>query len=171
MVARPPALYAVFESSVTDDAANRILRIMDRQDLSSMTFGPATAAELPAALRLVFGSMEESCRNAQIVAAQKEIKKNSGTGQILLVARRGDAVTAAVWLQIQPGRVASLWPVGLGAGEPAAAALALLDLATTDAAAAGTRFVQTLLETDAGQEAEWLRQAGFQHITDLLYLG
>jgi ribosomal protein S18 acetylase RimI-like enzyme len=79
-------------------------------------------------------------------------------------------LVAAVWLQIQPGRVASLWSVGLGAGEPASAALALISLATAEAAAAGTRFVQTLLETDAGREAEWLRQASFQHITDLLYL-
>ncbi len=107
---------------------------------------------------------------AQIETAQEEMEKSHGEGQILLVGRRGDRLAAAIWAQIRAGRVASLWPPGLAAGESAAAAAAIIDLAAGKAAAAGARVVQTLLETDAGPEAKWLRQCGFQHIADLLYL-
>jgi mycothiol synthase len=135
-----------------------------------VVFGPAMAAELPAALELIFGTLPEELRAAQIKMAQEEMEKKHGDGQILLVGRRGRRLVAAMWAQSRAGYVASLWPPGLAAGEPAETAAAIIDLATDKAAAAGTRVVQTLLETDAGPEAKWMRRCGFQHVADLLYL-
>jgi mycothiol synthase len=136
----------------------------------SVIFRAATAVELPAALELLFSGLPEELRAAQIKIALEEIEKSHGEGQILLAGRRGDRLVAAIWAQIRAGRVASLWPPGLATGESAATAAAIIDLAADKAAAAGARVVQSLLETDAGPEAKWLRLYGFQHIADLLYL-
>jgi mycothiol synthase len=119
---------------------------------------------------LLFSGHKEPGRAAQIAMAKEEMDKNPGDEQILLTARRGSGLAAAIWVQIRAGRVASLWPPGLAAGEPDATAMAIIDLATAKAAKSGVRLIQTLLETDTGPEAEWLRQCGFRHLTDLLYL-
>ncbi len=87
-----------------------------------------------------------------------------------MVGRHGDRLVAAIWAQIRGGRMASLRPPGLATGESATTAAAIIDLAADKAAAVGARAVQSLLETDAGLEAKWLRLCGFQHIADLLYL-
>jgi ribosomal protein S18 acetylase RimI-like enzyme len=155
---------------VTDGLLVRILRYMDGHNANPLTFGPARQAELPEVFQLLFGRLDETFRALQTAAALEEIEKNGGEGQIVLAARRGQALAAAIWVQILPGRVASLWPPGLAAGETAATASTIIDLAMAKAAVAGVRLVQVLLETDAKAEAAWLRQCGFGHITDLLYL-
>jgi RimJ/RimL family protein N-acetyltransferase len=82
---------------------------------------------------------------------------------------RGDELTAACWLQQQPGRVASLFPpVFSGQADPAIAA-ALIDRAI-QARARDAVMVQSLLATDVGDEARWLLQSDFEHVADLLYL-
>jgi hypothetical protein len=143
---------------------------MDRQTGKSLTVERANPAELSAALQLVFGRIEEPVRAAQVAEAKQEIERGGGDRHILLVARRAGDLAAATWVQIMPGRVASLWPIGLAAGEGAGTVTAILEGAIVFAAAAGARLVQTLLEIDAGPEAEGLRQCGFRQLTDLLYL-
>jgi mycothiol synthase len=143
---------------------------MDRQTGKSLTVERANPAELSAALQIVFGRMEEPVQAAQIALAEQEIEHGGDSRQILLVARRAGELAAAAWIQIMPGRVASLWPIGLAAGEGAATTVAILEGAIVFAASAQVRLIQTLLETDVGPEAAGLRQCGFQQITDLLYL-
>jgi mycothiol synthase len=133
------------------------------------TIGQPTSAELLDALALVFARLETDARRAQIGAAIEEIQSAAGN-HILLCARCEERIVATVWLQMQPGGVGSLWPPGLAAGESKATAATLVDLAISKAAAAGAIFVQSLLETDSGIEAELLKNAGFKHATDLLYL-
>jgi ribosomal protein S18 acetylase RimI-like enzyme len=82
---------------------------------------------------------------------------------------RGDELTAVGWLQLLPGRVATLWPPGWLAGETAAAARVLTTLLTL-AQERRVSLVQSLLLTDEGPEADLLQQAGLAHIADLLYL-
>jgi ribosomal protein S18 acetylase RimI-like enzyme len=125
---------------------------------------------LPEVLQLLFNRLDETFRPLQIAAAREEIENSGGQGQIVYVARCGPALAAAIWVQILSGRVASLWAPGLAAGQSAATAATIIDLAISKAAAAGIRLIQALLETDAGPPAAWLRQCGFRHITDLLYL-
>lgn len=143
---------------------------MDRQTGKSLTVEQAGPGELSAALQLVFGRMEEPVRAAQIAAAKQENERDGGSRQILLVARRASGLAAAAWIQILPGRVASLWPIGLAAGEGAATSAAILEGAIDFAGAAGVRLMQTLLETDVGPEADGLRHCGFRQLTHLLYL-
>ena len=134
------------------------------------TIGQPKNAELPDALTLIFARLEANARRAQIGAAIDEIQSAAAQNHVLFCARRGERVVAAVWLQMQPGNVASLWPPGLDAEESKATAATLIDLALSKAAAAGEIFVQSLLDTDSGMEVELLMSAGFKHATDLLYL-
>jgi GNAT superfamily N-acetyltransferase len=143
---------------------------MPEPPANSLTFGTATLAELRAALELLFNRLDDAMRPLQIAAAADEIDRTGGEGQFFYVARRGPALAAAIWIQLLPGHVASLWQPGLGPGESTATATTLIDLATAKAAAAGVRLVQTLAETDAGPSAAWLRQCGFKYTADLLYL-
>jgi mycothiol synthase len=134
------------------------------------TIGQPTNAELVETLALVFARLETDARRAQTGAAIEEIQSSRAGNHILLCAHRKERIVASVWLQMQPGGVGSLWPPGLAAGESKATAATLIDLALNKAAAAGAIFVQSLLETDAGIEAELLKNGGFAHVTDLLYL-
>jgi ribosomal protein S18 acetylase RimI-like enzyme len=88
----------------------------------------------------------------------------------LFVARRGDALVGAVWVQFQPGKTASLLGPAVGAGEPAATADALLAAALGQARSRPLELIQALVETDAGEPADRLRAFGFNWTADLLYL-
>ncbi|HEY2826969.1 MAG TPA: GNAT family N-acetyltransferase [Pirellulales bacterium] len=143
---------------------------MEQHSTNPLIFGPASAADLPSALQLLFGSVEETGRKTQIAMALLEIQNSDNDGEKVLIGRRGDDLAAVIWLQIRPGRVASMWPPGVATGEPDSTVKTLIDLAIATAAAKGMRLVQTLLETDAGPQAACLRQCAFQHIADLLYL-
>jgi ribosomal protein S18 acetylase RimI-like enzyme len=125
---------------------------------------------MAAALELVFGRLSQPARHMQIAEALAEIQRTGGEGHIVFIARRDGTPVGAVWAQIQPGRVASLWLPGLTAGEPDATAAALVDLAVSKAAQAGAVLVQSLLENTAKAQSQWLRQCGFRHATNLLYL-
>ncbi len=127
-------------------------------------------SRLTAALELVFSRLDRQPRKLQVETALGEIETAGPENQIVLGAYRGTQLVAAIWLQLQPGGVCSLWAPGMMAGESAAIASSLIDFAVTKAVAAGSRLIQSLLETDAGAEAKWLKQCGFQHATDLLYL-
>jgi ribosomal protein S18 acetylase RimI-like enzyme len=82
----------------------------------------------------------------------------------------GEVLTAAAWLQVQPGHTATLWPpVGSGPCE-FDATKALFARAVEVARLQGVVLVQSLLLTDAGSDAKALLQAGFSHAADLLYL-
>ncbi len=80
------------------------------------------------------------------------------------------ALCAVCWLQPQPGRTAHLWPpVAATTLQPNVVA-ALVSMALQVARRQGDVLVQSLLDTDAGDEARLLCQAGFTHVADLLYL-
>ncbi len=143
---------------------------MSTESAQFPTIASVAAADLPAALELVFSRLDRQPRKLQVAAALEEIERTGKEHQILLAAWRGKSLVAAIWLQIQPGSVGSLWPPGLLAGEPAATALTLIDLAAAKAETTGVQLLQSLLETDSGPEAAWLKQCGFHRATDLLYL-
>jgi ribosomal protein S18 acetylase RimI-like enzyme len=134
------------------------------------TIASVAASDVPAALELVFSRLDQEPRKLQLAAALEEIERAGRQNQIVLAAHRGNQLVAAVWLQIQPGCVGSLWPPGVLAGEPGATAVTLIDLATAKAEAEGASLIQSLLETDSGREAAWLTRCGFRNATELLYL-
>ena len=111
---------------------------------------------------------EVRLRQEEIVLAALESDSLSAAG--LLAHFRGDVMHAVCWLERQPGRTASFWPPVPTREQEAALDAALVAKALDMARGQNVLLVQTLLPTDAGPDAEVLRQAGFLHVADLLYL-
>jgi ribosomal protein S18 acetylase RimI-like enzyme len=83
---------------------------------------------------------------------------------------REGVLRSVCWIQQQPGRAAHLWPPVPASLQELGDLDALVSMAVGVARSQGAVLVQSLLETDAGDEARVLKQAGFKHIADLLYL-
>jgi ribosomal protein S18 acetylase RimI-like enzyme len=74
----------------------------------------------------------------------------------------------ATWLEIRPGRVASVWPPGLAEGTDESVANRLLNHAVSQSLEAGALIVQSLVADQNCRDAQWLCASGFQHTTDVL---
>jgi ribosomal protein S18 acetylase RimI-like enzyme len=132
------------------------------------------------ALQLVFQNLHPEIRGRQIDAAVEQFRGEPRAAGGLLEARLGESLVGAILVQLQSGRVASLFPpqasLETTAGETrvfAAAELTaprLLAAATELAVRGKARMIQALLQTDSGIDAQRLRAAGFEHVADLLYL-
>jgi GNAT superfamily N-acetyltransferase len=122
------------------------------------------------ALDLLLTPLADAARGAQKAAILAALAADSIQEAGLLGHFRGDALTAALWLQSQVGHTATLWPPVASAGVEAAVTAALVDDALDLARSQGAVLVQSLLLTDAGDDAQALREAGFVHAADLLYL-
>ncbi len=83
---------------------------------------------------------------------------------------RGERLAGSIVVQVQPGRSALLWPPRTIDGETPQIAAELLASAIQGIARTDLRMIQALLPTDAGSDADLLRQGGFRHFSDLLYL-
>jgi mycothiol synthase len=131
-------------------------------------------------LQLVFQNLQPDLRGRQIDAALEQFRTEPGAASGLLEARLGEALVGAILIQLQPGRVASLFPpqAALEAASEETRVLAaaeltsprLLTAATELAVRGNARMIQALLQTDSGIDAQRLRAAGFEHVADLLYL-
>ena len=84
----------------------------------------------------------------------------------LLIIPGTDGPAAATWVQPQPGNTARLWLPG---NSPASAP-ALLYSARQWAASKGFSIVQAVIDTADKDAAALLRENGFPHLVDLLYL-
>ncbi len=143
---------------------------MPAEHLEPLSIGPLSATELPDALRLLFCDLDNADRSASAIELAAKFEPTDRKHHILVAAHRGQILVGVAWMQIRPGNVGTLQPPGFVASEPEETAVELIKSAVHQAMIAGARFVQTLLKTDAGREARWLRQCGFRHVADLLYL-
>jgi len=122
------------------------------------------------ALDRLLGNLADGARMAQKEVIREALAADPIQAAGFLGHFQGDALAAVCWLQMQPGRTATLWPpVGSGQGN-IAAETALVARAVELARCQGAVLVQSLLLTDAGDDAKALRQAAFAHTADLLYL-
>ncbi len=85
-------------------------------------------------------------------------------------AFRKGVLAGSVLAQVQPGRSAMLWPPRVVDGDSPQTATLLLQTALAELADNDLLMTQALLPTDAGEDADILRAAGFRHFSDLLYL-
>jgi ribosomal protein S18 acetylase RimI-like enzyme len=139
----------------------------------SIEIRPAPEESLDRALQLVFQDLAPSLRQRQTAATLEEIRAEPATAHGLLTAWSGEMLVGAIFIQIQTGRIASLWPPRLAtqrAAEADAVIVPLLTAAIELGVRAKSRIIQALLQTDAGPDALRLKQAGFEHVADLLYM-
>jgi len=112
---------------------------------------------IAAALELLFGGRTEPQRAAQI-AMPKRNGESPSDEQLVVVARRG--VLGGGYLgSNSSGRVASLWPPGLAAGEPATTAAAIIDL-QWQRPRVRRAIDSDALETEAGPQANGCGNVG-----------
>jgi ribosomal protein S18 acetylase RimI-like enzyme len=93
------------------------------------------------------------------------------TLQDLLEARRAARLIGAAWAQVMPGKMASIWPPRVVAGEGESTVRRLLDAAEERIVLQGVHVSHALLPRSADRDAELLVRRHFQHVADLLYLG
>jgi RimJ/RimL family protein N-acetyltransferase len=122
------------------------------------------------ALRLVFEHLDEDARTALVTT----LLANSAAGALpmagLFDARRSEELVGAVWAQIQPGRTGVLWPPRVKPNEDPRTALELMTAADAFFARHAVSLAQTLLEDARGADAALLKQGGYEHFAELLYL-
>lgn len=135
-----------------------------------VTITPAPPEYQQKALQLLLRAVAP--RDCQRIVQQTLLAVAAGRRSLdgLLVARRGGQLIGAAWAEIQPGRTAGLWLPQLAGAEPPAIATALLARAADDLRDKHVRMAQALVDPDSQPTAEMFRSAGFEHLTDLLYL-
>jgi GNAT superfamily N-acetyltransferase len=127
-------------------------------------------SRLSEAIDLLVTPLTGDTRAGQTASIRRALAADPAQVAGFLGSFRGAALTAVCWLQTQPGRTAMLWlPVGMDRVDSNVAA-ALVARSLDVARALDIRVVQSLPLTDAGDDAQTLREAGFVHIADLLYL-
>jgi ribosomal protein S18 acetylase RimI-like enzyme len=131
---------------------------------------PAAPDERADALHQVFGHLAHAERTSVVAALLEGAAEQEIAIEGLLAARRDDRLVGAVWVQVQPGASAVVWPPGIQAEEPGETAAALLGAASEFLATQPLRIAQALLPEREGEPAERLKASGFAHLTDLSYL-
>ncbi len=120
------------------------------------------------ALRIAFSNL--SSGELEIRVAQSLQASADDPPADLWVARRGPRIVAAMRLSIEPGRTATISPPRVVADEPPKIAAELLRGVAVRLVGQGVQWAQALLALDHTPDARMLAEAGFRHISNLLYL-
>lgn len=137
---------------------------------NDVILGPATAECLRTALELVLRPLSPDDRPRIIDQTLRSAAEGGRSLDGLFVARRGRRVVGAVWAEIQPGRTAGVWSPQVADTQAQTLESALLARATDFLRDHQVVIAQALVAADAHSAAEAFRSAGFEHLTDLLYL-
>jgi ribosomal protein S18 acetylase RimI-like enzyme len=131
---------------------------------------PAPASSRREALAMVLREVPDARRGehiAGLLAAEQAGRIDLGR---LLIARQADQLLGAVWAQIQPGRVASLWPPVAKDDAPETTNDALLSAMVQWLGRQDVRLAQVLLPVDASRQRAQFAAHGFDHLADLFYM-
>jgi mycothiol synthase len=131
--------------------------------------GPVASGQAEAALRLAFSDLTPAEQDQRVALFRAEAQ---GTGPVsnLLAASAGERLVGALFWQILPGRVGTVYPPRATGEAPRKVAAALLAAACEQLAHAGMGMAQCLLRHDGQADLPLLAQAGFEHFGDLFYL-
>ncbi len=143
---------------------------MNRSNPRDVVIRPATSQRQARALSLLFSGEEYSDPAEQISAALVAANDDQHALEGLLIACRGGELVGAIWGQLMPGRTAIVWPPRVVVGESQHTAAALLHSLDEYLASHNVRMAQVVLMSHAGRDAMCLREGGYQHAADLLYL-
>lgn len=140
-----------------------------------LDLAPTHIARLPpdqeeSGLRLALREFGESDFQVQVAMLRAWVERQPTCGYQVWGAFRAKELVGSLLLQTQPGRTAVIWPPRLVAGERQETACQLIRTGLGEMPRLGVRMVQALLPAEGGADAELLMAAGFQHLSDLLYL-
>ncbi|HJT34635.1 MAG TPA: GNAT family N-acetyltransferase [Pirellulales bacterium] len=143
---------------------------MKAEACNDVILGPAPPECLRAALDLVLRPLPPDDRPRVIDQTLRAAADGRRSLDGLFAARRGRRVVGAVWAETQPGRTAGVWPPQVADAQALALESALLEHAANYLRDRHVVMAQALVATDARTAADAFRAAGFEHLTDLLYL-
>lgn len=135
-----------------------------------LTIRPVAEDGVAGALRLLFRRLASDQADPYVESTLRGIGSGSVSAEGLLEARRGDDRVGVVWVQIQPGRTALVWPPQLATDEPPSTAEQLLRAAERLLASHHVRSATALVIPPSADEDTILRCAGFEPLADLIYL-
>jgi len=125
-----------------------------------------SADERASALRLLHAGLAEDGQTALVHALEAVGHQDESAFVGLLGARQAGKLSAALWVQLMPGRTALVWPPA--AGDPASPALMRSAVAFLDAH--DVALAQMLVSPDTPVDEHLFASAGFQELATLLYL-
>jgi ribosomal protein S18 acetylase RimI-like enzyme len=130
-----------------------------------MTISAVRTAELGDAFGLLYGPSDDL--PGRLADAFRRVARGELDSDNLLVARRGDRVTGAVFCQRLPGAIAVIWPPRAAGDDPS-----VEDSLTTAALdhVAGSKIVQAFLPPEEAARAAPLLRAGFRNVTRVLQM-
>jgi ribosomal protein S18 acetylase RimI-like enzyme len=130
-----------------------------------MTISAVRTAELGDAFGLLYGPSADL--PGRLADAFRRVARGELNPDDLLVARRGDHVTGAVYCQRLPGAIAVIWPPRAGGDD-----LSVEDELTTAALehVDGSKVVQAFLPPEEVARAAPLIRAGFRNVTRVLQM-
>src|SRR5438445_7575394 len=111
-------------------------------DERSLQIRPVPPEDWPAALGILFRELPDDVRGRQVEATLEQFRAEPTAAGGLLEARTSNKRVGTTWIQLQAGRVASLWPpqvVNEAATENERIARALIDAASELALRGGSR--------------------------------
>lgn len=143
---------------------------MNCEPIDPCRFGPVVLEQRVEAFDLVFSDLPADQRRQQTEALLAAVDSGELLPEGLLGASRQDRLVGVVLWQLLPGRTAMLWPPRLVDGEDSATADDLLNAACRSLEAHETVIAQALLERADEADDRILREHGFEHLADMLYL-
>ncbi|MHC4399176.1 MAG: GNAT family N-acetyltransferase [Planctomycetota bacterium] len=131
--------------------------------------GPASPERCLDLLWLVFGHLPSDERAEHVETVLEAARAGTLRPGALLAARRGERVVGGIFLELQPGKAALLWPPRLVPEEPAATARQLLARGTEFLTKERVHVAYALLRGSAEEDAALLCHVGFEPLAELLY--
>lgn len=139
-------------------------------DACDVIVSQAVPGSYRAALELVLRDLPQDDRQRVVEQMLHAVAQGRRSLDGLLTAHRDDQLVGAVWAEIQAGRTANVWPPQTAADCRAEIDAALLAEMMGFLRRSNVKMAQALLAADETTTAKSLRAAGFEHLTDLLYL-
>jgi ribosomal protein S18 acetylase RimI-like enzyme len=121
-------------------------------------------------LWLVFLSLPAVDRAAMVASTTALSSDPDELFANLVVARRGQRLVGATWVQSVPGRTAIVWPPQLIEDEPEETATALLQEVELRLDGGDLDLAQAIQSSHRGAASDRLRRHGFQFAAKVLYL-
>ena len=137
---------------------------------ANLSIAPCRHHDRAEALRLVFSGLPEPDREGMVRGLLAERESGGDDLGGVLTARCGGTIVGAIWAQVQAGRTAVLWPPATLHGEASELNAPLIAAALEFLESAGTALAQTLLRGSEMPLASAFQNAGFEKLTDLVYL-
>ena len=132
--------------------------------------GPVPADRREEAVRLLLSRLPREDQPSHIAALSAELATEPSLADGLFGAFLGDRLVGVVFVQLQPGKTAVVWPPRIEQGQPDVLAEQLLHAACAELPGRNVRLAMALLYTDCPDDERVLRNERFEFLSNLLYL-